>query len=220
LSVLNFIVEFEGPVANVRPRYWSAHKEAIQSVGCEGPSEDEFWRLVRKGAPDAEIVRFGGLSKIQAYTAMRDEQIDSTDLMRLDELQPGTDQALRSLKQRGTAHLVTCCQNRPGINATLDRLDIWIHFDQKQALPENRERRVGTLSELTGEVGLTLAVVGTVPMAYAAGEAGCRLVGVNNGPTTPNRLRQVGVDVLFDSIDELTDALDRRDPQLQRAGLF
>jgi len=57
-------------------------------------------------------------------------------------------------------------------------------------------------------------------MAYAAGEAGCRTVGLKNGPAVPKLLRQVGVDVLFESLDELTDALSSHHPDLQRIGVF
>ena len=73
---------------------------------------------------------------------------------------------------------------------------------------------------MVGSHGLTLAVVGTVPMAYAAGEAGCRVVGMKNGPAVPKLLRQVGVDVFFESLDELTDALISHHPDLQRIGVF
>jgi hypothetical protein len=66
----------------------------------------------------------------------------------------------------------------------------------------------------------TLAIVGTVPMAYAAGEAGCLTVGVRNGPTFPKLLQQVGVDVFYDDLDQLVDAITQRDEPLQRIGLF
>ena len=57
-------------------------------------------------------------------------------------------------------------------------------------------------------------------MAYAAGEAGCLVVGVRCGQAFPRALQQVGVDLVYDHLGELTEALSRRDPQLQRIGLF
>lgn len=220
MSFLNTIIEYEGPVVDVRPRYWAAHKEAVTAVGFDGPTENEFWRLFRTGAADSVMVRYGKDRHAVEYGRLRDERIHSTELMDLDEPQPGLAENLRVLKQMGACHLVTTCSNREGINATLDRLDVWIHFEQKRVLPENRDRRVDALKELAGPHRATLAVAGTVPFAYAAGEAGCRVVGLESGPTVPKLMRQVGVDLFFESLDNLTEALVQHDPELRRIGLF
>lgn len=223
------IIELEGPVLNVRPRYWAAHRAAMDAIGFEGPEEEEYWRLVRQNAPVGMIVRRAKPDQIETYLKVRNEQLQSTALMELDELTALAQGSLRVLKDRGPCHLVSLCQNREGINATLDRLDIWMYFDRKMMLPEDRPRRIGALKELTAAQsfgpsagagqGVAMAVVGTVPIAYAAGEAGCRAVGIRGGPTFPKNLQQVGVDVMFDSLDELTDALATRDPQLQKIGI-
>jgi len=220
VGFLNTIVEYEGPVIDVRPRYWAAHKAAVAAVGLAGPPESEFWRLWRTAAADAMFVPRGKPARVAEYKRLRDERIDSTELMALDQAQPGAAENLRILKAMGTCHLATLCSNRDGINATLDRLDLWIHFEQKRSLPQDRDRRVAALRELAGGHHRTLAIAGTVPFAYAAGEAGCRVVGVKTGPAVPKRLRQVGVDLFFDSLDELTDALGAGRPDLHRIGLF
>jgi phosphoglycolate phosphatase-like HAD superfamily hydrolase len=220
MAFLNTIVEFEGPVVDVEARYWAAHQAAIRAVGFQGPPQAEFWRLWRTGATDGQFVRFGRAQKIADYARIRAETIDSSDLMALDQAGPKVAENLRLLKQMGSCHLVSLSRNRDGLNATLDRLDLWIHFENKQCLPEDRDRRVEALRRLAGGHRVTLAVVGTVPMAYAAGEAGCRTVGLKSGPAVPKLLRQVGVDVFFESLDELTDALSSHHPDLQRIGVF
>lgn len=220
MGFLNTIVEYEGPVIDVQPRYWAAHKAAIGAVGFDGPPQSEFWRLWRTGADDGKLVRYGKPPRVAEYARLRNERIDGTELMSLDEGQPGAALSFRLLKQMGSCHLASLCRNRDGINATLDRLDLWIHFNQRQSLPEDRDRRVAALQELVGGHRCTLAIVGTVPFAYAAGLAGCCLVALKKGPAVPKLLRQVGVDVFFDSLDELTDAVTRRHPDLQRIGLF
>lgn len=207
-------------MVDVRPRYWAAHQQAIKPVGFQGPPPDEFWRLVRTASPDSMFVRHGKPAQVAEYTRLRNLHIDSTELMVLDEPQQGLPENLRVLKELGTCHLVTLCRNRDGINATLNRLDIWMYFDQKRVLPDDRDRRVAALRELAGSLRSTLVLAGTVPLAYAAGEAGCRVVGLRNGPAVPKLLRQVGVDVFYDNLDQLTDAMTRRDPELQRIGLF
>ncbi len=217
---LNTIVEMEGPIIDVRARYWAAHREAIETVGFEGPTENEFWRLIRLGAPDAQFVRHAKPDKLAEYVQLRDEKLHSSALMALDETRNGARENLRVLKQLGSCHLATLCDNREGLNSTLDRLDIWMYFDKKTVLPESRERRVAALKELMGHHPSTLVVAGSVPFAYAAGEAGGRVVGIKGGPAFPDRLRQVGADFCFDSLDALTDALAKRDPILERIGLI
>jgi phosphoglycolate phosphatase-like HAD superfamily hydrolase len=219
LSFLNTIVEFEGPVVNVKPRYWAAHREAIGVLKLTGPTESEWWRLLRLNSPDGALAAHAKGEKLAEYSKTLTERRDASDLMLLDEAQAGAAQNLRVLKGLGSCHLVTLCSNRDGINATLDRLQLWMHFDQKRVLPEHRERRVAAIQEVMGGQR-TLAVVGTVPMAYAAGEAGCRTVGIRNGPTFPKLLQQVGVDVFFDDLDQLTDAITKRDEALQRIGVI
>jgi len=218
MSFINTIVEYEGVVVEVRPRYWAAHKAALAALGLAGPHEEEFWRLWRTGAAHGTFIH-GRPHLVAEYLRVRDQHMDNTDLMALDQPQPGAGVNLRLLKQMGSCHLVTLCRNRDGINATLDRLDLWMHFDSKQVLPDDRDRRIEALRQLVGGHHSTLAIAGTVPFAYVAGEAGCRVVGMKNGPAVPKRLRQVGVDVFFDSLDELTDALAKRHPDLQRIGL-
>jgi len=219
MSFLNTILEYEGVVIDVLPRYWAAHLEALQATGLAGPTQDQFLRLLRTGAADSAFVQLGKPRHITEYTRIRNERIDSTDMMALDVAQDGAHNNLRVLKQLGACHLATLCGNRPGINATLDRLDLWICFDKKVALPRDPDRRVQALSEMMGEHHGSLAVAGSVPFAYAAGQAGARVVGMKTGTASPKNLRQVGVDVFFDSLDELTDALTHRDEQLQRIGL-
>ncbi|MEP0842464.1 MAG: hypothetical protein HRF43_07100, partial [Phycisphaerae bacterium] len=150
---------------------------------------------------------------------VRDERLDSTELMALDELQPRAVESLKVLKNLGACHLVSLCRNREGINATLNRLDVWMYFEQKRPLPAESDARVEAIKGLMAASARNLAVAGSVPFAFAAGEAGCRVVGVRSGTAFPRQFRQVGVDVFYESLDELTDALARHDPELQRIGL-
>lgn len=219
MSLFNTIIEFEGGVVDVQPRYWAAHRAAMTALKMSGPTQSEWWRLTRLNSPDSLYAPAARGPLLAEYIRVRNEHRDSTEAMQMDEAPPGTEGSLRMLKQMGPCHLATLCSNRDGINATLDRLSVWMNFDQKKVLPEHRERRVVAIRELMGSMR-TLMVVGTVPMAYAAGEAGCLTVGLRNGPTFPKLLQQVGVDVFYDSLDQLTDAIANRDEGLRRIGLI
>jgi phosphoglycolate phosphatase-like HAD superfamily hydrolase len=219
VGFLTTIVEYEGALVNVRPRYWAAHQAAISALGWRGPTEDEFWRLVRSGASDGLMVPYAKSTQILEYVRLRGEHMNSTDLIALDEAWPDAATNLKILKNMGTCHLASLCPNRDALNASLDRADLWMYFDKKQSLPIDRERRVQTLADMASGTR-TMVVAGSVPFAYAANEAGCRVVGMKTGTAFPKQMRQVGVDVFFDSLDELTDALGRHDPELERIGVI
>lgn len=217
---MNTIIEYGGPVADVQPRYFAAHEAAAKAIGCTGVPRDEFWRLWRTQAADGQFVRLAKARSVIEYTKLRTELINSDELIQLDEPQPGAAENLRVLKQLGSCHLVTLSRNGKAINDALDRMDLWVSFNSRLSLPEDRQRRVEAIRQLAGAERISLAIAGTVAFAYAAGEAGCRVVGMKNGPAVPKLLRQVGVDVFYESLDELTNALTRRDADLQRIGLF
>ena len=219
MGFLTTIVEYEGALVNVRPRYWAAHQEAIAALGWRGPTPEEWWRLVRTLASDGLMVPHAKTPQMLEYARRRNERISAADLIALDEAWPDAAVNLKVLKDMGTCHLVSLCPNRDALNAALNRLDLWIYFDKKQALPADRERRVAAIQDISASTR-TMAVAGTVPFAYAANEAGCRVVGLTTGLSFPKQMRQVGVDVFYDSLDELTDALSRRDPDLQRIGVI
>jgi phosphoglycolate phosphatase-like HAD superfamily hydrolase len=219
LGFLTTIVEYEGALVNVRPRYWAAHSQAVAAVGFRGPTEEEFWRLLRAGASDGQMVPYAKTPKVLEYITLRSEALNSSELIALDESWPNAGLNLKVIKDMGTCHLVSLCPNRDALNAALNRLDLWMYFDKKQMLPADSDRRVGALQEMTAGTR-TLAIAGTIPFAYAANEAGCRVVGMKTGLAFPKQFRQVGVDVCFDSLDELTDALARHDPELQRLGVI
>ncbi len=218
MNYLNTIAEYEGAVIDVMPRYWAAHQEAARAAGFEGPPHEEFVRLCRQGAAPGQMIPHAKAHHIQEYKRVWAERVDASDLMALDVAVEGAAANYRILKSMGNCHLATYCRNRDGINATLDRLNLWMHFDRKTVLPEEPRRRVDALREMAGS-HVTLAIAGTVPFAYAASEAGCRVVALNRGPAFPRRLRQVGVDVFFESLDELTEALSRGREDLRRIGI-
>ncbi len=218
MAYINTIIEWEGAVIDVRPRFWAAHQEAIQPTGYRGPSEEEFWRLIKIGADLGAMLPHAKPPQVAEYKKLWHEKVESTEFMTNDELQPTAANNLRVLKQMGNAHLVTLSSNSKGVNETLDRLDVWMHFDQKRSLPENRERRVKTLKDLAGGHRTTLVVAGTVPLAYAAAQADLSVVAMRTSLAFPKQFRQVGVDVFFDTLDELTDALINGDEALQRIG--
>lgn len=218
MGFLTTIVEYDGVLVNLRPRYWAAHQAAIAAVGFRGPTPDEVWRLVRTGASDGQFVPYAKTPKVLEYAAIRNERLTSPELIALDEGWPDLAINLKVLKDMGACHVASLCPNRDALNAALNRLDVWMYFDKKQMLPTDSDRRVQTLTEMAGGTR-TMAVAGTIPFAYAANEAGCRVVGMKTGLAFPKQFRQVGVDVCFDSLDDLTDALARHDPELQRIGV-
>lgn len=219
MAFLNTVVEYEGVLVDVRPRYWAAHQQGLAAVGLNGPDPEEFWRLIRTGASDGLLVPMARTTQMLEYAKVRDQARNDAELFNLDEAHENLEPSLRVLKAMGACHLASLSPNRDALNAALNRLNLWMYFDRKAVLPVDRERRVKAIAEMAGG-GRSLAVAGSVPFAYSANEAGCRVVGLTTGVAFPKQMRQVGVDLFYESLDELTDALSRHDPQLQRIGVI
>lgn len=219
-SFLNIVVEWEGAVVEVRPRYWAAHRAAAEAIGERGPNEEEFWRLVKIGAEPGAFVPHAKPDRAREYARLRDELRDSSELMEKDELLEGALPGLPVLKNMGACHLVTLSGNIDGINAALNRLDVWMHFDRKRALPQDRDRRAQLLGEVAGGMGRALVVAGTVSLALTAARAGLPTVALKSGLAFPRQFRQTGIELFFENLDELSDALIENRGIFSPIGLF
>ena len=219
MSSFNMIFQWEGVVVDVRPRYWQAHQQAVAAVALTGPPENEYWRLFRSGASDRQLVPHAKPLRLEEYNQRRQELLASASLLALDKPQPGAAQSLGQLKRMGSCRLATLEGDRRELETAVGRLQLGDCFDRTEVLPEDRNQREALLRKLAEGSRTTLAVAGTIPFAYAADQAGCCVVGFKSGLTYPKFMHQVGVDLIFGSWEELTDALGQHDPQLRDRAL-
>lgn len=215
---MQFLIELDGPVVDVRPRYYRAHRLVQGELGLASRDADEFWRLVRKGAGAAEIVRPHRPGQLEAYAQRFEAALLSDSLIELDVLQEDAVIHVSALSEVAPCSLVSVRPDRQGIQRLLDRYELWRHFRVLRLLSQDRSVRMSQLTEWIGQADQTVAAVASETMVLSAREAGAVVVGMANGACTPRRLRQAGADVVLADLGELLEAVRQSSDELIRAG--
>ncbi len=217
---MKILIEMDGPLVNVEPRYYAVHRQVMESLGLPKLDRAMFWRLVRRVAPTSELVLGGREKHFQAYKQAMIERLEADEVLELDEAQPEADGAMRALRSLGEPVLVTMRLNRPGGQAVLNRLGLSEFFLRLCGLSQSQQRRTDQLTELAGENRRVVVVAASEPVILAAREADLPVVGISNGPRTPQQLRRAGTDVVFTDLDAFAVALAGGSDEIRRAGVL
>jgi phosphoglycolate phosphatase-like HAD superfamily hydrolase len=215
---MELIVELDGPIVDVRPRYYEAHRRVQGELGLASRNADEFWRLVRKGAPPVEVVRPHRFGQVDEYVRLFAARVTMEDLLALDRPQPDASAAMVGLSDIAICKLVVLRGDRNAAQRLLDQYELWRFFRTLRLLSQDRARRIAQLSELTERGAQAIVAAGTDALARSAREAGFLVVGVGNGCCTPMRLRQAGADALVKDLSELLEIIRRPTDEILRAG--
>jgi phosphoglycolate phosphatase-like HAD superfamily hydrolase len=186
------IVDLDGPILDVAPRYFAAHEEALAvTPGATSLCADvaSFWEAKRRSQPVAE----GEAGAEAACAAAFKERIERDDLLRLDRLQPGALAALERLAARHTLHVLSLRTNVAGARATVERLGvtalapvIFVPHGPMGKVEEARQRFGAVAADI-------LAVIGDTEADAAVAEAlAVPFWAVSGGIRTAERLRGFG----------------------------
>lgn len=217
---MKILIEMDGPLVDVRARYYEVHRRIMIELGLPAVSPDPFWRLVRRDEPTEAFVPGGRAKHAERYARRFTELSECDDVLMLDEAQDDAAGALRSLKPLGESILITLRLNRPGAQDVMNRLDLSAYFLRVCGLSQSQGRREDQLRELAGDARRVLVVAGSEPVIIAAREVDLPVVGVTCGSRTPQNLRRAGADVLFADLDAVSIALATGAEEIQRAGLL
>ncbi len=215
---MQFLIELDGPVVDIRPRYYRAHRLVQGELGLASRDADEFWRLVRKGAGAAEIVRPHRSGQLAAYAQRFEAALLSDSLLELDVPQKDVVIHVSGLREVAPCSLVSVRPDRQATQRLLDRHELWRHFRILRLLSQDRSVRMSQLTDWVRQSDQTVAAVASETMVLSAREAGAVVVGVANGASTPRRLRQAGADMVVADLGELVEAVQQSSDELIRAG--
>lgn len=211
-------IELDGPILDIAPRWYEAHRRAQDALGLPRRDAKEFWRLTRKGADLAEIVRPTRSGQLADYIRAFSDALTDAALATEDTPQPDVAAALASIREVAPCALVTMRGDRTTTQAILDRHELWRPFRKTMMLSPDRSVRLSQVGGLLAEEEQVLAAVADEPLAKAFGSAEATVVGIANGPCTPRRLRQAGAGLVYGDLAEFADALRTRDDELIKAG--
>lgn len=213
------LVELEGAILDVRPGYWHAYSKACEALSLPRAAPDEFWRLVRIGAPTDQWSRGALPGRLARFPAVFEEQLEQDESLALAAPWEEIGAILDRLKRHGNLTLVTMGGNRAARQAWLDRERLAERFLNMRGLARDASGRRLQLEELMGEADRVLLVASSYGLARSGSETGIFTVGIYSGSATGKRLSLAGAGLIFADLAALADELDRGGTALTEAGM-
>ncbi|MFQ5490089.1 MAG: HAD family hydrolase [Phycisphaerae bacterium] len=215
---MRFIIECDGPVLDVQPAHWAAYSTVCRELGLARIEPVDFWRAVRRGDPDGQLVRGAKPLKIREFRRRYDQCLETDEVIAHMQPHDGSGDALRKLAALAQCNLISPAANRQARQQRLDQHDLSIHFTRMKSLSTDRGYRIDQLRTLSEGDHQSLCVVSSASMILACEEADLFTVGVTTGPCSPARLTRTGARCTFASLADLADDLRARSPALSAAG--
>ncbi|HUU84012.1 MAG TPA: hypothetical protein VM243_10965, partial [Phycisphaerae bacterium] len=179
-----------------------------------------FWRAVRRGAADGELVRGVKPATLLEFRRCFDDLLESDASLDLALPHADVAAALGTLGRAGECHLVSIGRNRAARQRQLDAHNLSVHFTRMSALRDDRAARQQQLRQLAdGDPRAVVAAAGE-PTVRAAEAAGLLAVGVASGACTAARFRRAGARCVFADLTELAADVAAGATALTDAGLL
>ncbi len=217
---MRFIIEFDGPVFDIAPLYYQAHRNAATEVGWSRLDQGTFWRLTRKDGQYAAVLPGASPAKMKSYYARFLDSLETDAAVESCQPHPEMDGTLAGLARYGASFLVTTGENIAARREVVERFGLSPHFEQVEKLNGDPRRRPAELRALAGNDERAVVVAAGEAVIRAAGFADLLAVGIACGACAQTRLHQAGVDVLFRDLGELGSSLRTGGSELIRAGLL
>ena len=216
---MRLVIEFDGVIADVRAAYVRAHREAAEAVGWPAVEAGAFWRMIRKGGPEAVVLRGARPVKLKEYRRAFAERLHSADVVR--DLRPhdGALEAVDRLAKLARIYLVTLSANSDTHRQLAADWGL-TKIGRLEGLDSDPRRRPGELKVLARDEPRAVVVAGDAPLIRSATEAGLIAVGMLGGAAIEARLHQAGASIVFPNLTEVGDDLASGSKKLVAAGLL
>lgn len=210
---MTLFLDLDGPILDVRDRYYTVHRELVGRRHADVLSAEAFWNLKRAKGTAADVVRQCGLEdgSLAAYSKGWRERIESPELLGMDSVFPGVRERLRRWKDRHALVVVTLRQRGDLVRGQLNALGILECF--RNVLTANPleghgwEAKARLIASDEG-FGSDAVVVGDTEIDIRAGKLlGLRTVGVLSGIRDRERLAAESPDWLIERLVELSGIL-------------
>ncbi len=217
---MTFIIEYDGPITDLRPVYYQVYGEVATEVGWSCLDEASYWRLIRTRGREAVVLPGARPVKLKTFWTRFDQRIEEDDVVARYGLQPGIEDALDTIVRHGRCCLVTAGSNITARRRLVEKMGLADQLTRMERLDNDPRRRPGELRTLGGEDRRILVVAGSDAVARSAGQAELLTVGISSGSCSVSRLRRAGADIVYSAISELAESLQGGAKDLIQAGLL
>lgn len=205
---MKLIIEVDGPILDVQPAYWYAYQVAVAELGWARIDPSTFWRLIRTGASEGQILRGSKVRHWKHYADRFAAVVDADECVARMRPQADVVGPLKAIRRRYPLVTVTIAANKAARERLLLEHGMLDALHGIEVLGGSLAERARRIAELASDMGRPVVAAGTEAFARAAGEAGICCVGVSNGPCTSKRLRQVGAAEVYNDVGGLAAALE------------
>jgi phosphoglycolate phosphatase-like HAD superfamily hydrolase len=204
---MHVLIEVDGAVLDVRSAYWRAYEEAVGQMGLARIDQGTFWRLVRTGAAEGQLLRGSKPRHWKQYRTLFDAALGSEYSVALLRPHDGVPDLLRRLAGRHEIRLIIEGDDGGGRERVLAEAGVAGRNCRVVAVGGGLDDRSCGLAELCRDGGRALAAGASPRFLRAAGEAGLFCVGVTCGPCTGKRLEQAGAERVYADLEDLAEAI-------------
>ncbi|MBI1825226.1 MAG: hypothetical protein HY287_04800 [Planctomycetes bacterium] len=217
---MRFLIEFDGPIANVAEAYYAAYVEAATQVGWSKLDQPTFWRLIRTKGPEGDLLPRASDFKLKDYRQRFNELLEKPSLLQRYSLAADSFTSLSKLIRHGPLGAITL-----GVNATergnlLKGWKLASMLPEIQSLAADPRQRPNELKAWAKGDRRTIIVASSDAIIRAADSAELFTVGLSCGPCGAERLHRAGPRIVMKNLDELATSLCTGAADLIRAGLL
>lgn len=218
---MNFIIDCDGPIIDVRPVHYNAFREVVAELGWSCLDEATYWRLVRSKGREANLLPGAKPIKHAKLHERFAEVVESTEIAGIGEPHGGRamKETIQALARHGRCAVVTLGTNVETRRKVLERHGIGSLLACTERLSDDPRRRPAELTALSQGDRHTIVAASSDAIIRAAREANLFALGISTGSCSAARLHQAGADLVYSGLDELTASLAKGTPDLIAAGL-
>ena len=217
---MTFIIEYDGPITDLRPVYYRVYREVATEVGWSRLDEASYWRLIRTRGREAVVLPGARPGMVKTFWTKFDRRIEEDEVVATYGPQGGIEDALATIVRHGPCCVITVGSNITARRRLVERMGLTDKLTRMERLDSDPRRRPGELRMLGGEDRRTLVVAGSDAVARSASQADLLTVGISSGSCTASRLHRAGADIVYSDISELAESLRAGAKDLIQAGLL
>ncbi len=206
MHVVNVYVDWDGPIVDVRERYYQAHRDVAVRYGLPEMEPEHYWAQKRLRLGPGEILGHGVTDEVaQQYEAERRELIEAEQFLQYNTLQPGVTVALAALAARFDVVVVSLRNYPDRLQAEVDRLGVRRYVKAVLARSDNSGTFDVKVNLVRAYSGSGVAFIGDTELDMRAGQVlGLHTIAVTNGIRTEALLSAAGADDVVDNIQAAT----------------
>jgi phosphoglycolate phosphatase len=209
------LIDLDGPILDVRPRYIRAHEDVIRSFGGTPLSMDEYWSLKRNRVGETTIFERCGLDRATASraTQQRLQLIETKEYVQHDDVWPWAAEALSALRLVGAIMVVTQRHHESLVRWQLERFALGDSIDA--LLCGRGDDTLTAKARHIREAGVMVpagsVLIGDTEVDVCSGkELGCVTVALGSGIRTREHLLAYDPDVFVDTLADVPSWLQSR----------